>query len=102
MFLTSQRESVEPSNLCHIDLEQTPKSYKGWLISSKVLNGKLWLRWQHPQESIPRYGCPVGEGGLAETIHHVRFMIDLMITLESEAPKSKKVEPSHEATASLD
>lgn len=87
MFLSGQPDSSVSRNPSSTELEQVPIRYRGWPISTKVINGKLWLRWQHPQESFPRYGCPVTEEGLAVTVNHVRFMIDLAIKLESEMPK---------------
>lgn len=69
-------------------LEQIPVRYKGWGISTKVINGKLWLRWQHPHENFPRYGCPVTEEGLEVTINNVKFLINLANKLEDEV-KSK-------------
>ncbi|MFB2878379.1 hypothetical protein [Floridanema aerugineum] len=65
-------------------LEQIPVRYKGWGISTKVINGKLWLRWQHPNENFPRYGCPVSEEGLDVTINNVKFLINLANKLEDE------------------
>ncbi|MFW6358947.1 MAG: hypothetical protein ACOC0N_07025 [Chroococcales cyanobacterium] len=62
--------------------ELKPIRYKNWIISTKVIRGKLWLRWQHPDETFPRYSYPVGEKGLSESIGHVRFLIDLAIRLE--------------------
>ncbi|MBZ8183218.1 hypothetical protein [Oscillatoria salina] len=59
--------------------------YRNWLIKTKVINGKLWLRWQHPAENFPRYSYPVGERGLSDTIRYVRLLIDLAITLEQGA-----------------
>lgn len=78
--LTAQENSGETNRNQHI-------RYKGWLITTKLINGKLWLRWQHPQESFPRCSCPVSDRGLAETIRHVRFFIDLAIKLEKEADR---------------
>jgi hypothetical protein len=92
MFLTSQRQSLTESHPSKANVEQIPGRYKGWSISTKLINGKLWLRWQHPQENLPRYGCLVGEGGLSATIDHVRGMIDLMIQLESEVHKHKHLQ----------
>jgi hypothetical protein len=68
-------------------LEMHPVKYRDWTISTKVINKQLWLRWQHPKEQVPRYSYPVMEKGLAETIRYVRFLIDLAIKLEDEAPK---------------
>ncbi|MFB2896281.1 hypothetical protein ACE1CI_25505 [Aerosakkonemataceae cyanobacterium BLCC-F50] len=65
-------------------LEQIPVRYKGWAISTKVINGKLWIRWQHPNENFPRYGCPVSEEGLEVTISNVKFLINLANKLEDE------------------
>ncbi|MFB2983549.1 hypothetical protein [Microseira sp. BLCC-F43] len=92
MLLTSQRESLEQSSPYKADIEQIPGGYKGWSITTKLINGKLWLRWQHPKENLPRYGCLVGENGLNATIDHVRMMIDLMIKLESEVQKQKHLQ----------
>jgi hypothetical protein len=95
MLLTSQPEITTSPKSLAVDAE-IPARYKGWSISSKVINGKLWLRWQHPQENIPRYGCPVGEGGLSATVNHVRLMIDLTMKLESETHNHNKL--SHQSS----
>lgn len=93
MLLTmSVHTTTEPSNPSKPDAEQVPAGYKGWSICTKLINGKLWLRWQHPKENIPRYGCPVNEEGLASTIDHIRLMIDLMEKLESEVHKYVRIE----------
>jgi hypothetical protein len=65
-----------------------PIRYRDWLISTKVIDKQLWLRWQHPKESYPRYSYPVTERGLADTIRYARFIIDLAIQLE-EAERMK-------------
>lgn len=77
-------------NFSETELQQLPARYKGWLISTKVINGKLWLRWQHPDESFPRYGCPVTDGDIASTISHIRLMIDIAIKLESGLPPQQQ------------
>lgn len=59
-----------------------PIRYRDWLISTKVIDKQLWLRWQHPKESYPRYSYPVTERGLADTIRYARLIIDLAIQLE--------------------
>ncbi len=89
MFPSSQPQLSVLSNTSDTDLKEEISQYKGWSISTKVIEGKLWLRWQHPQESFPRFGCPVNEAGLASTITHVRFLIDLAIKLESGVPARK-------------
>jgi hypothetical protein len=61
-----------------------PLRYRGWLISTKVIDRQLWLRWQHPRETFPRYSYPVTNRGLADTIRFARFLIDLSIKLEEE------------------
>ncbi len=66
-------------------LQIKPLRYRGWLISTKVIDGQLWLRWQHPRESFPRYNYPVTERGLADTIRFARSLIDLVIKLEEES-----------------
>ncbi|MFE1746566.1 hypothetical protein [Coleofasciculus sp. H7-2] len=86
MLPSSQPQFSVPSNAADTDIKEVPSQYKGWSISTKVIDGKLWLRWQHPQEFFPQFGCPVNEAGLASTISHVRFLIDLAIKLESEVP----------------
>lgn len=64
-------------------LQAQPIRYRNWLISTKVIDGRLWLQWQHPNESFPRYSYPITERGLADTIRFARFMIDLAIKLEA-------------------
>jgi hypothetical protein len=68
-----------------VNLQMKPLRYRGWLISTKVIDGQLWLRWQHPRESFPRYSYPVTERGLADTIRFARYLIDLVIKLEEES-----------------
>lgn len=80
------------SSTNNINYDQIP-AYKGWSINTQLINGKLWVRWQHPQECFPRYGCPVNSAGIAATINHVRFLIDLSIKLELEAPVKAVPEP---------
>lgn len=75
------------SNGFNPDLSQSPVQYRGWLISTKMINGQLWIRWQHPSDNFPRYGRPVVSGDLAATINHVRFLIDVAIKLESSSPR---------------
>ncbi|MFB2835973.1 hypothetical protein [Floridanema evergladense] len=91
-FKDSQESKPKSLNsaqkLSHSQLEQIPVRYKGWGISTKVINGKLWIRWQHPKENFPRYGCPVTEEGLDVTIGNVKFLINLANKLEEEV-KSK-------------
>lgn len=75
------------SNGFNPDLSQSPVQYRGWLISTKMINGQLWIRWQHPNDTFPRYGRPVVSGDLAATISHVRFLIDVAIKLEANTPR---------------
>jgi len=82
------KSSYSAQKFSDSQLEQIPVRYKGWGISTKVINGKLWLRWQHPQENFPRYGCPVSEEGLEVTITNIKFLINLANKLEDEV-KSK-------------
>jgi hypothetical protein len=77
------------SNLADTAIEKIPAQYRSWPISTKVIDGQLWLRWQHPKENFPRYGCPVTDAGIATTISHVRFLIDLAIKLEEGVPKKR-------------
>lgn len=68
--------------------QMKPIQYRDWLITTKLIDGQLWLRWQHPKESFPRYSYPVTERGLADTIRYARFLIDIAIKLEeTEVPK---------------
>jgi hypothetical protein len=71
--------TIQPSNS---GLPLQPIQYREWLISTKVVDKQLWLRWQHPKETFPRYSYPVTERGLADTIRYARFIIDLSIRLE--------------------
>lgn len=69
-------------NSSNSGLPLQPIQYRDWLISTKLINKQLWLRWQHPQETFPRYSYPVTERGLADTIRYARYLIDLSIRLE--------------------
>lgn len=71
--------TIQPSNS---GLPLQPIQYREWLISTKVVDKQLWLRWQHPKETFPRYSYPVTERGLADTIRYARLIIDLSIRLE--------------------
>lgn len=73
------------ANTSETSLPMKPLRYRGWLIHTKVIDGHLWLRWQHPRDSFPRYSYPVTERGLAGTIHYARYLIDLIIKLEEES-----------------
>lgn len=88
MMLVSEPET-EPSNLSDNKAQQIPAQYKGWRLSTKLINGKLWLRWQHPKESFARFGCPINQDDIASTINHGRFLIDLAIKLEEETVKQR-------------
>lgn len=78
-------ESLVVSKPLKTDFRHSTIRYRGWLISTKLVDGKLWLQWQHPSESFPRYGTPLIGKHLAETIRHARFLIDLTIKLEQES-----------------
>lgn len=73
------------ANTSDTSLPMKPLRYRGWLIHTKIIEGHLWLRWQHPRDSFPRYSYPVTERGLADTIHYARYLIDLIIKLEEES-----------------
>ncbi len=73
------------ANTSEVSVQMKPIRYRGWLISTKVIDGQLWLRWQHPEEDFPRYSYPVTERGLADTIRYARYLINLSIKLEEEA-----------------
>lgn len=66
------------------DFAKHPICYRGWMVSAQVVHGQLWIRWQHPQDTFPRYGRPVTNNGLSATLSHVKFLIDLAMTLEPE------------------
>jgi len=70
------------SNDTDIGLQLKPIRYRNWLITTKVIDKQLWLRWQHPHEITPRYSYPVTDRGLADTIRYARYLIDLTIQLE--------------------
>ncbi len=70
--------------------KRTPIRYRNWLITTNTIDGKLWIRWQHPQDSFPRYSYEVGDKSLSEVIRYVRFLIDLAIKLEENAPDKDK------------
>lgn len=88
-MLVSEPET-EPSNSSDNEIQQIPTQYKGWRLTTKLINGKLWLRWQHPQESFARFGCPINQDDITSTINHVRFLIDLAIKLEEETAKQRR------------
>jgi hypothetical protein len=73
------------ANTSEASVQIKPIRYRGWLISTKVIDKQLWLRWQHPKEDFPRYSYPVTERGLADTIRYARYLINLSIKLEEEA-----------------
>lgn len=72
----------------------SPIQYQNWSISTKVIEGQLWVRWQHPKESFPRYSYPVSDRGLSETIRHVKFLIDLAVRLETSDPTLGRESPT--------
>lgn len=74
-------------NTINTGLPLKPIRYRDWLISTKMIDRQLWLRWQHPNENFARYSYPVTERGLTDTIRYARFLIDLVITLEEEEAK---------------
>ncbi|MFB2923966.1 hypothetical protein [Aerosakkonema funiforme] len=90
MMLVSEPECAETSNFSEREPKQIPAQYKGWRLTTKTMNGKLWLRWQHPDESFARYGCTIDPKDISSTIAHVRFSIDLAIQLEEEAAKQAR------------
>lgn len=77
------------TNMTPTGWQMQPIRYRNWLISTKVINRQLWLRWQHPNESFPRYSYPVTERGLTDTIRYARHLIDTAIQLEET--ESRKV-----------
>ncbi|MBE9125991.1 MULTISPECIES: hypothetical protein [unclassified Coleofasciculus] len=74
----------------NISLLLTPIRYRNWLISTKIIDKRLWLQWKHPDENFARYCYPVTERGLTDTIRYARFLIDLIIRLEEEDFISKR------------
>lgn len=67
-------------------VSQNPICYRKWLVSTTDIDGKLWIRWQNPQESFPYYSYEVGDKSLSEVICYVRFIINLAIKLEDHSP----------------
>lgn len=63
--------------------------YRNWLITLKLIEGKLWFQWQHPEENFFHYGVQVVNNHLADTFDYVKFLIDLAINLEEEAAGNK-------------
>jgi len=53
-----------------------------------MIDRRLWLRWQHPNENFARYSYPVTERGLTESIRYARHLIDLTIELEEAESKA--------------
>ncbi len=90
-MLVDDTECREKSYLSKDTLKQIPARYRGWKLTTKVSNGKLWLRWQHPSEDFSRYGCPINEHDLASTINQVKFAIDLAIKLEESAKQNQQI-----------
>ncbi len=76
------KEEIELIQIQDALLQNKFIHHRDWLIGSKTINGKLWLRWQHPQDNFPRCGCPVGEKTLEEVIEFVYSWIDLAMELE--------------------
>lgn len=79
--LMSEKE-IELTQVQDALLQDKCVHYRDWLIFSRTIHGKLWLRWQHPKDNFPRCGCPVGEKELSEVIEFVYFWINLAIELE--------------------
>jgi hypothetical protein len=73
------------SSTDNTNVQLEPLRYRGWSISTQLIGGQLWLRWQHPNESFPRYSYPVTNRGLTDTIRFARSLIDLAIKLENES-----------------
>lgn len=74
-------------NISSSSLPLQPIQYRDWLITTKVVDKQLWLRWQHPNEAIARYGYPVMERGLIDTIRQACYLIDVSISLEEGETK---------------
>lgn len=75
--------TMRSSKFAPIDIGLPQCRYRGWLITTKTIKGQLWMQWQHPLDSIPRYGCIIAKGDIAATLNHVRLLIDLSIELAS-------------------
>lgn len=86
MFLVSQPQHTALPDFS--DLEQKPAlfRYKGWSINPQLVDGQLWLRWQHPEDSFSRYGCPTTKASLFSTVKYVQSLIDMIINLEENTP----------------
>ena len=83
MLLSDQSQSVKRSaSFTPIDIRLPRCRYRGWLITTKMINKQLWMHWQHPLDSHARYGCLVRQRDITATLNHVRYMIDKSIELE--------------------
>ena len=91
MLLVNQSQITTLPTVSQEELLQLSIRYRGWLINTKVLNGQLWLRWQHPLDDCSRYGCSVSEAGIDATISHAKSLIDLTMELESEVQPTRVV-----------
>ncbi|MEQ8972688.1 MAG: hypothetical protein RIE73_20105 [Coleofasciculus sp. C1-SOL-03] len=76
------------SNNPNTGLPIKPIRYRDWLISTKMIDKRLWLRWQHPNENFARYSYPVTERGLTDSLRYARHLIDLIIELEEAEAKA--------------
>lgn len=85
MQLLSQPKSTVSANLSSTESEQLPILYRGWVISTEVIKKQLWVRWQHPLEDFPRYGCPVTDDDVDSAINNVKSTIDITIDLEQSS-----------------
>lgn len=84
MLLSDTSQSaMRSSAFTPIDIQLPRCRYRDWLITTKTIKGQLWMQWQHPLDSIPRYSCILAKGDIAATLNHVRLLIDLSIELES-------------------
>ncbi|MBE9114803.1 hypothetical protein IQ249_02730 [Lusitaniella coriacea LEGE 07157] len=85
MFSSTANSFDNAIRTANDNIAKQPICYRGWIVSTQVVQGQLWIRWQHPQDTFPRYGRPVTNNGLSATVSHVKFLIDLAMTLEPES-----------------
>jgi|GEM_PF-3140469 len=93
MLLVNQSQATTLPTTSSRVLLPTAIQYRGWSIQTQVINGQMWVRWQHPLDNCSRYGCPIMEAGLDATLMHAKSLIDTTIDLELQVQPNKVVQP---------
>ena len=92
MLLVNQPQATTLPTTSSRVLLPTAIQYRGWSIQTKVINGQMWVRWQHSLDDCSRYGCLVMEAGFDATISHAQSLIDATIDLELQVQPTKVVQ----------